>query len=271
MNDNNSESDCRHLNEEARVIWNANAEWWDDRIGDGNAFQLELIEPATERLLDIQPGDTVLDIACGAGRFGRRMAELGAHVVAFDFSERFIERAKKRTPPDLKNIEYHVIDATDKSQLLSFGTHRFDGAVATMALMDMVTIEPLMSALPELLKPGGWFVFSICHPCFDPPETVKFAEMFETDGKTAIRQGIKISRYLTPDARKIEGIASQPEKQFFFHRPLSVIFNTAFKCGFVIDGFEEPKFRQTGDDKRRLMWRNIPDIPPVLAVRMRLA
>jgi len=27
-------------------IWNANAAWWDDRIGDGNEFQTHLITPA---------------------------------------------------------------------------------------------------------------------------------------------------------------------------------------------------------------------------------
>jgi hypothetical protein len=33
---------------ENRRIWNANARWWDDRIGEGNDFQALLIEPATE-------------------------------------------------------------------------------------------------------------------------------------------------------------------------------------------------------------------------------
>ena len=64
--------------DENRRIWDANALWWDDRIGDGNDFQTVLIEPATERLLDVAAGDTILDVACGAGRFARRMVELGA-------------------------------------------------------------------------------------------------------------------------------------------------------------------------------------------------
>jgi hypothetical protein len=64
--------------EEHRRIWNGNAELWDDRIGDGNDFQTLLIEPATERLLAVEPGDAILDIACGAGRFARRIAALGA-------------------------------------------------------------------------------------------------------------------------------------------------------------------------------------------------
>ncbi len=83
--------------DDTRRIWDTNAHWWDNRIGDGNEFQTELIEPASERLLEIVAGDTILDIACGAGRFARRMAALGAQVVAFDSSEQFIARARERT------------------------------------------------------------------------------------------------------------------------------------------------------------------------------
>ena len=69
-------------------VWDRLAEWWDDRIGDGNDFQDYLIEPASERLLALQPGEQVLDIACGAGRFTRRMAALDAVITAIDAGRR---------------------------------------------------------------------------------------------------------------------------------------------------------------------------------------
>jgi 2-polyprenyl-3-methyl-5-hydroxy-6-metoxy-1,4-benzoquinol methylase len=257
------------VNAEARRIWDANAEWWDDRIGDGNQFQIELIEPATERLLGAVAGETVLDIGCGAGRFARRMAELGASVVAFDFSERFIARAKERTPPETRNIEYHVMDATDGERLLALGEKRFDAAVATMALMDMAAIEPLMGALRELLKSGARFVFSVMHPCFDSSHTCKFAEQVVADGRVTTRRGVMVRGYLTPTASKAEGIVGQPEPQHYFHRPLSMLFNAGFREGFVVDGFEEPAFQTGLDDAAAVWWRH-PDIPPVLVVRMRL-
>ena len=96
--------------DENRRIWDENARWWDDRIGDGNDFQTLLIEPATERLLDISTGDAILNVASRASRVARRMATLGAHVVAFDLSAAFIERAQERTSKDVQ-IEYHVLDA----------------------------------------------------------------------------------------------------------------------------------------------------------------
>ncbi len=263
--------DRPELNEETRRIWDRNAEWWDDRIGDGNAYQIELIEPAQERLTPIEPGMMILDVACGAGRFTRRMAERGAHVVAFDFSERFIERAKQRTPPTIRNIEYHVADATDTRQLLAFGRGRFDGSVATMALMDIADIEPLFGVLAELLKPGGWFVFSVMHPCFQSAEIRKFAEMTETDGETGFLNGVKVTRYLTPRVWRGEGIVGQPERHHYFHRPLSVLFDTGFRSGFVLDALEEPAFPGGQADVKSVRWRDMPEIPPVLVARMRLA
>ena len=125
--------------DENRRIWDANARWWDDRIGDGNDFQTVLIEPATAHLLNVGAGDTILDVACGAGRFARRMAELGARVVAFDYSAEFIARARERTAGDA-GVEYHVLDAANTEALLSLGSNRFNKAVCTMAIMDMPEI-----------------------------------------------------------------------------------------------------------------------------------
>lgn len=256
--------------DENRQTWDANANWWDDHIGDGNDFQTLLIEPATERLLAVAVGDVILDIACGAGRFARRIAELGAQVVAFDHSAKFIERARKRTTRDAA-IEYHVIDAAKVDSLLSLGVGRFDKAVCTMALMDMPEITPLFSALTHMLKPGGVFVFSITHPCFHSAGIQRFAEMHEEEaGRHIIRTGIKVSSYLTPFAKKTEGIIGQPEPHYYYHRPIQVLFQSCFDAGFVVDAIEEPGLPET--DKRRagVRWDDMPEIPPVMVVRMKL-
>ena len=63
-------------------------------MGDGNDFHLQLIAPAEERLLAIQRGETVLDVACGNTQFARRLTDLGARVVAVDVSPRMIDIAK---------------------------------------------------------------------------------------------------------------------------------------------------------------------------------
>ncbi len=256
--------------DENRRIWDANAQWWDNRIGDGNDFQTLLIEPATERLLDISTGDTILDVASGAGRFARRMAKLGAHVVAFDHSAKFIERAQERTSKDAQ-IEYHVLDAASGDAITSLGVRRFDKAVCTMALMDMPEVAPLFSGLTRALKPGGSFVFSVTHPCFHSAAIQRFAEMYEEEaGRHITRTGVKVSSYLTCFSKKTEGIIGQPKPQWYFHRPIQELLRLGFEHGFVVDGLEEPGLPEPEKRKAGVRWDDMPEIPPVLVVRMRL-
>ena len=66
------------------AIWDQNADYWSERMGEGNDFHRLLIGPGQERLLNLRLGETVLDIGGGDGQFARRMAQLGAHVVARD-------------------------------------------------------------------------------------------------------------------------------------------------------------------------------------------
>ena len=260
----------RSLQRENTRIWNKNARWWDDRIGDGNDFQDLLIEPTTERLLAPAKGEVILDVACGAGRMARRIASLGARVVAFDHGREFISRAKKRTKS--RRVHYRVVNAADERALLKLGRGRFDKAVCTMALMDMPEIRPLFRALPKLLKPHGVFVFSVTHPCFNSANIERFAEAREdAEGRYAPRSGVKVTGYLTPSARKGEGVVGQPETQFYFDRPISLLLKHAFAAGFVVDGMEEPSLPRDRARRGGMRWDDMPDIPPVMVVRMRLA
>jgi hypothetical protein len=139
-----------------------------------------------------------------------------------------------------------------------------------MALMDMPEIAPLFRALASLLPRNGGFVFSVTHPCFHSAAIQRFAEMYEEGaGRHVILTGVKVSSYLSPSARKTEGIVGQPEPQFFFHRPISRLFQLGFEAGFVVDGFEEPGFPPVTTPKAGVKWNDMPDIPPILVVRMR--
>lgn len=251
-------------------VWDRLAEWWDDKIGNGNEFQDYLIEPATERLLALKPGEQVLDIACGAGRFARRMAALGAIVVAIDHAEKFLNRARERTAENIERIRYLKLDAIEPVALMSLGEGRFDAAVCTMALMDMSSITPLISSLPKVLKPQGRFVFSVIHPVFNSGTARHVAEQFEQDGEVVTRSGITITEYAEPFAYKGLGIPGQPELQHYFHRPISLLFNTCFKHGFVLDGMEESVFPEgfQSSSSSPFAYSRMRLIPPILVARM---
>jgi len=251
-------------------VWDRLADWWDDRIGNGNEFQDYLIEPATEHLLALKPGERVLDIGCGAGRFARRIAALGATVIAIDHAERFLNRARERTTESIERIEYLKLDASDPLALMSLGEESFDAAVCTMALMDMSSITPLISSLPRILKPQGRFVFSVSHPVFNSGTARHVAEQFEHDGEVITRSGMTVTEYTEPFAYRGLGIPGQPEPQHYFHRSISLLFNTCFRYGFVLDDMEEPVFPQgfQNSSNSPFAFGRMPLIPPILVARM---
>jgi len=222
--------------EESRRRWEANAEFWDDRMGeDSNQFHRRVVRPHTEELLDIHAGDLVLDVACGNGNFSRRLAEHGARVVAFDYSERMIARAGQYRSAGPGTISFHVADVTDREQIRALQQERpFDKAVACMAVMNISDTRSLFHGVAEVLRPGGIFVFSTHHPCF-------------------VRPG---GKYRTAEINKGEAIAGQPVPHLLYHRPLQGLFRQCFSAGFVMDGFYE----ETDDD---------PENPVIIIVRLR--
>src|SRR5215216_5564748 len=181
-------------------------------MGEGNAFQRILVGPATERLLDVRQGETVLDVACGNGVFSRRLAEFGASVVATDFSEKFVELARARTERAGYGhaVEYLVADATDEERMLALGEGRFDATVCNMALMDMPTIDPLMRALRRLLKPKGRFVFSVQHPAFNSNAIKLILEEEDREGALVETYSIKVTDYLHVPPGKGGGMPGEP-------------------------------------------------------------
>jgi 2-polyprenyl-3-methyl-5-hydroxy-6-metoxy-1,4-benzoquinol methylase len=259
-------SEWKELIQDSKSKWDENAEFWDDYMGDeSNQFHRELIRPHTEKLLSIEENQTILDIACGNGNFSRRLTELGANVVAVDYSPTMIERAKNRSKNYLNRINYKVIDATNYSSLLELGNEKYDSAVANMALMDIADITPLAKALYKLLKSNGIFVFSITHPCFQTPGVRKINESADNNGELTTRNSIQISKYLTSEPYKAIGIKGQPTPHFMFHRSLSYYLNIFFKSDFVLDGVEESSFKKEKEDNK-FDWY---EIPPVIIMRFR--
>ena len=262
------------LARQVHEAWERKAAFWDEMMGEGNAFQRVLIGPATERLLRVLPGETVLDVACGNGVFSRRLAELGARVVAVDFSEKFVELARARTEKAGYGdaVEYLVADATDEKRMLGLGEERFDAVVCNMALMDMPVIDPLIRALRRLLKPNGRFVFSVQHPAFNSNAVRLALEVEDREGALVETYSVKVTGYLQVPPGKGAGIPGEPVAHPYFHRPLSELFGACFRVGFAVDGMEEPSFTKSEDGSRSarsLSWEDFVGIPPVLVVRTR--
>lgn len=265
------ENPLEHLHNETHQAWEANAEVWDKRMGDeGNDFFNLLCWPALASFLPSKSDAHILDIACGNGLTTRRLAEMGYQVTAFDFSANLIEYAKQRLDKYGSKTSLHVIDATNEAQLLSLSKNKFDCALSNMALFDMANIEPLFQTLPQLLKPGGTFIFSITHPCFNNASSMHVVEEMD-DGEIKTIYAIKTSRYMTPYSMRGLALRNQPKPQVYFERPLQYYLNLGFKNGFVLDGFEERAFPPETPQTTPLGWGGkFSEIPAALVIRMRL-
>lgn len=256
--------------EATRHIWNRNAAFWDDRMGEGNDFHLQLVRPAMERLLGIRAGERVLDVGCGNGLFARRLADLGAQVVAVDVSEAMIDRAKARGDRGGR-ISYRVADATREADLGMPADGLFDAALAAMVLMDMPAIAPLARALARLLRPGGRFVFAIAHPCFHTTGTSLVMKEVESEGGPITEHGVLVKAYAHLAPATGVAIVGQPVPQYYFDRPLAALLGPFFATGMTLDGLEEPVVpagRAVGSAPAlRDAYR---EIPPVLLARLRV-
>lgn len=176
-----------------------------------------LRDPVLEELVGDVDGQRVLAVGCGQGRDARRLADLGATVVAVDVSERLLGHARRLEQATPRDITYVKGNAHD---LAALDDEDFDGVVCHMALMDIPELDSAITSVARVLRPGGWFVFSIVHPCYRPH--VELVAGYLNEG-----------RY-----EKIGGWVVLPRHAY--HRPLSTVINTLSRAGLPITRMVEP-------------------------------
>jgi 2-polyprenyl-3-methyl-5-hydroxy-6-metoxy-1,4-benzoquinol methylase len=244
-------------NEDVRRGWDAVASYWDEQMRAGRTWQREYIAPAVEDVLLPVKGERILELACGNGEFARRLTELGATVVATDFSSAMIEVARGHG----RDIDYRLVDATDEDALRAIGPpSSFDAIVSNMAIMDMLDIQPLAKAAIELVRPGGRFVVSALHPAFNSGYAMRVTEESADDSGVRRTHWVKTSRYRTPFAAKGIALEGQPTTQWYFHRPLEMILEPFFANGWIVDALREPVLASS---------QFFSDVPGILVVRFR--
>lgn len=108
-------------------------------------------------------GQRVLDLACGAGRISRWLAGRGAHVTGVDLSAGLLAHAQEVESAQPLGIDYLQGSATDTKW---WDGVPYEGVLCHMALMDIDDVSAAFEAAATVVAPGGWFSFSILHPCF---------------------------------------------------------------------------------------------------------
>jgi len=158
-------------------FWNENALHWTQLVRMGcDLYRDHVNAPAFFEMLPDVNGLRGLDIGCGEGYMTRGAAQRGANMTAIDISDVFIEQAKKLEEESPLGITYQVASAVE----LPFGNNDFDFAIAAMSLMDIAETERVIREAKRILRKGGFFQFSISHPCFS---TSKWEWVSDKEGR----------------------------------------------------------------------------------------
>jgi len=101
--------------------------------------------------LELEPGDELLDVACGTGNLALPAARAGATVTGLDIAPNLITQAKARAAEEQQSILFDVGDA----EALPYADHEFDIAVSMFGAMFAPRPERAAAELIRVVRPGG--------------------------------------------------------------------------------------------------------------------
>lgn len=176
-------------------------------------FNAHYDRPACLSLLGGVDGTTVLDAACGPGRYAEELVARGARVIGFDQSPRMVELAQQRVPAG----QFRTHDLADPLDWLP--DQSVDSVLLALALEYVDDRERALRELRRVLRPGGALVLSRQHPSGD-----------------WLRHGGNYFR-----ARVIEETWSRGWHVRYWLAPLEQTCEELHRAGFLIERLLEPR------------------------------
>jgi SAM-dependent methyltransferase len=132
-----------------------------ETIPDLHRLVIERLKP--------QPGQRLLDLACGTGAVAELAATTGAEVVGVDIAPALIDQAKARAAERGLSIDYRAGDA----EALELGDASFDLVASTCGVMFAPDHQAVARELARVTKQGG----RLALVCWTPESGV--AQMFQ--------------------------------------------------------------------------------------------
>ncbi|HEX2620261.1 MAG TPA: class I SAM-dependent methyltransferase, partial [Phototrophicaceae bacterium] len=211
-----------------RSGWDAVAAWYDGWMGkDGSLHHRKLAIPAAMQLLNLQKGETVLDIGAGQGVLAQYVADQGAKYTGVDVSPRLLELARQHHGRHGRFIKADACRLEASSELKAAS---FDAIVFLLSLQDIDPLSQALHSAAAMLKPGGRAVLLMTHPCFRIPRQSGWG--YDDGRKLTFR---RIDRYLTPLPIPMKPYPGKSGVTISFHRPLSDYINALSTAGLLLD------------------------------------
>jgi ubiquinone/menaquinone biosynthesis C-methylase UbiE len=174
--------------------------------------------PNTLSLIPEVKGKSILDAACGPGKYAQILLSQGADVTGFDISPRMVEFAKERNKD---SGTFFVHDLATPLQMLD--KESFDIVLCALALHYLQDWTLTIQEFYRILKPEGHLVISIEHPFFE----FNF---------------FKSKQYFDVEPVKCTWTSfGKPVEVYSYRRPLQACMMPLTDNGFYIDTILEPR------------------------------
>jgi SAM-dependent methyltransferase len=152
--------DREQIRQRSRETWDRQAAGWES----GRAQLRDAFGPIYESLLDavdLQPGQTILELAAGPGEMGLmaapRLAPEGK-VIITDFSGEMVAAARRQADElGFANVEFRQMDA----EQMDLPDDSVDGVICSFGYMLMPDVEVAFAETRRVLRPGGRLSFAV--------------------------------------------------------------------------------------------------------------
>jgi SAM-dependent methyltransferase len=221
--------------------WDESADAWIADMAERGDYSREFVldAPMMERVR-AREFASALDVGCGEGRFCRMLQASGVRTVGVDPTDALIRHARLRDPQG----DYRI----GRAEALDFPDQSFDLVVSYLALIDISDIEPAISEMARVMRPGGTLLIANLTSF-----NTAAVDGGWTQGADGERQ-FSIDHYLTerPEWVSWRGIRIQN-----WHRPLSRYMSLLLGQGLILRHFSEP-CPTGGDPATAERYRRVP-------------
>ncbi|GAD79987.1 class I SAM-dependent methyltransferase [Vibrio ezurae] len=202
-----------------------------------NIYNAHLERPSLLSLLNITPGERVLDLGCGSGEHAKAIQGMGGIVTCIDQSKEMISIARENAQPFKAYVQDVAIGLPAESSA------QYDWVIAPLMIHYIKDFRLLFNEIRRVLNTNGHFVFSTHHPINDfsvSPSgnyfaTEQIVETWDTVG--------------------------EPVTVRFYRRSLQALFSAVHEAGFTVSVFSEGRVSSKVSELDRETYLNLTTKP----------
>lgn len=217
--------------QKTNTSWAPVGKWYNELVStDGHYFHQHVILPKILKLMELKPGESVLDLACGQGILSSVLPE-NVTYLGIDSANNLINIAKKN---DRRPHHHYLV--SDITKPFALPGQLFDFITIILALQNIENYKQVVLNAGMHLKPDGKFIIVLNHPYFRIPKNTSWG--IDATNKVQYR---RVDRYLTPQKIPVTIHPGQHNSPvtWSFHHPLSDYSRTLNESGMSVSHIEE--------------------------------